>query len=280
MRNFIDIKAREMRELQEVVRAEVEVLWDKYAQGPGRKEVQERERRRSESVSGSMDRKGVHRDRERSRSRTQSAFSPAMEQPSENPILREVALQANQNGTSLLSASISQNQYIPQPASIPDEVDDSIEEVARAVDKKGDQRAVAMSYVFSTLDTAMATSSGKSTAIEDDAQPEEPKNTHGKDSWIDQERLAGMYGAGASTLAEQGGGGEGRTPRARTVKELDSPAKERKGSLLAEGAKASKEKGKVKVSFAEEDKPDSKEILAGADMEAVKGQEDDGKLAS
>lgn len=239
VKDYIDKKSRELVDLQEKVRAEVELMWDRYMEGPGKYDFPESSR--SNSKSRSNDRKGKQTERAQS-------ISPEISGSQvENPILREAAIQPAYTGASLLSASISQMSYMPLPPSVPERVEDNLEELTKKVGTKGDERAVAMSYVFSSLDDAMAdkAASDKRRRRKSSDETVEKKDLHGKDSWIDEERnLAMRLGKQTPVKEEEEEETSGRTPRVKTVKE-PSPSKV-KGSLASgEG------KGKGKVTFEE-----------------------------
>ncbi len=211
VKNYIAAKSKEMRDLEEKVRSEVEMLWEKYRDGPGRGD--ETERRRSASSSRSKERQP--KSPEPIRSKT---FSPPKEM---TPILVEADTTPVNPGSSLLSASLSAIAfYAPASRQIPDAVDDSIEELSKTFNKRSDARAVAMSYVFSNMDEAMSSSQRRG-----GKEGMTRQELNGKDSWIDGERI--LLAAGA---AVDEGGDDGRTPRQRTLKELptmDGKGKER-----------------------------------------------------
>jgi hypothetical protein len=160
----------------------------------------------------------------------------------------------------------------PPPAPIPPTFDDRIDELARSVNKTSDQRAVAMSHMFSVLEEAMAGDAreGARKQRKISATPNSGRRTgepqgqdgdlHGKDSWIDGERALAnrvLHKEGElSELIEEEM--EGRTPRPRTVKELHD---EGKG------------KGRTKVTFEEPTAEAKKEARAND-----KGGEDEGGL--
>jgi len=177
VKHYIAMKSTEMRTLEEKVRAEVEILWEKYREGPGRGE--ERQRSRSTSSSRSNELRQTP-----SRTPIQSkTFSPPTD-VKDNPILAEAASSPIMPGSSLLSASLSANAFYAQaPSPIPDPVDDSIDEMSKRVDTRSDARAVAMSHVFSVLDDAMGVE--KPRGRKERMNRQELK---GKDSWIDDER--------------------------------------------------------------------------------------------
>lgn len=204
VKSYIAAKSKEMRDLEERVRGEVELLWQKYREGPGREE--ETERRRSASTSRSPDRDTKSPEPIRS-----TTFSPPMRV---NPILVETATSPGNAGSSLLSASMSANAFhAPPQTDIPDSVDDSITEMSKTFNKRSDARAVAMSHVFSVLDENMGSLSQRATRGSVSKQ-----ETNGKDSWIDGERM--LLAARAASDDE---GVDGRTPRPRNVKELERP---------------------------------------------------------
>ena len=168
--DYITTKAREMRNLEEQVRLEVELLWEKYRDGPGR----EHSERRMSSLSQLVE---LHRPTSK-----ETAFSPTV--PAINPILAEAATSpAYPAGSSLLSASISANTfYSAQPPAVTSRVDISIDEISKATGVQSSAREQAMSFVFSSLDEAMAPrrKNNKGSTMTQDLA--------GKDSWIDAER--------------------------------------------------------------------------------------------
>ena len=178
VREYIATKSKEMRDAEERVRAEVELLWEKYKSGPGKAEDLEPktdtlERKRSRTINGTQP------------SRPVDGAPPA------NPIMLEAA-RINPVG-SLLAQSLSTNPYTAPPAPVADSVDDSLAAASKTYGKGSDARAVAMSHVFSVLDEAMASrASGKVSMSLDDAYVEteydEATNEEIiKDSWIDDE---------------------------------------------------------------------------------------------
>ncbi|ORY35438.1 hypothetical protein BCR39DRAFT_585073 [Naematelia encephala] len=198
VKHFIALKSRELGDLEEKVRCEVELLWGKYCEGPGKND--QLERSRSASLT-------------RSKSKSQDMpLSP----PNENPIIREsITSPPYAAGTSLLSASISANGFqVTPPVVASEKVDNSLMAIASKHDKTSDARAVAMSHVFSALDEAMdkrrRNSGPKELVVPQD-------DTDNKDSWIDGEKtLAQML------ISDKQGedASEDRTPRARQTKEL------------------------------------------------------------
>ena len=173
VKNLIASKSKEMRELEEQVRWEVEMLWGKYRDGPGRGDKSDRSRSASSSRSGG---KQTVRDPIQSR-----AFSPPAKR---NPVLVEAALSPPLPGSSLLAASLSAKAfYAPSPARVSDRGADVIADLSKKVDKRLDARAVAMSYVFLTLDDAMSSSQRRGGEV-----PADDPVASGKDSWIDEER--------------------------------------------------------------------------------------------
>lgn len=266
VKTFIADKAQEMRGLEEKVRCEVELLWERYRDGPGQGD------NRGLSRSVSLTRTSEARARSRDRSQ---AFSPPLSPrrsrgEETNPIALEAsrapAFAAPPGSSSLLSMSFSANAISPPPPPVvPPRLDDAIDKLAKDVGKSDDQRAVAMSHMFSVLDDAMAANhasrmdakkqrkaSGTLAAPAEtrpapapDEQAVTSEDVHGKDSWIDSERaLANRMLAKDAKLGEVIEEEiEGRTPRPRTVKELQP---------------VGKDKGKSKVTF-EEPKPEEKE---------------------
>lgn len=266
VKTFIADRAQEMRGLEEKVRCEVELLWERYRDGPGQGD------NRGLSRSVSLTRTSEARARSRERSQT---FSPPLSPrrsrgEGTNPIALEAsrapAFAAPPGSSSLLSMSFSANAISPPPPPVvPARLDDAIDKLAKDVGKSDDQRAVAMSHMFSVLDDAMAaTHASRADAKKQrkasgsmappaetrpapgpDEQAVTSEDVHGKDSWIDSERaLANRMLAKDAKLGEVIEEEiEGRTPRPRTVKELEP---------------VGKDKGKNKVTF-EEPKPEEKE---------------------
>ncbi|ODN92756.1 hypothetical protein L198_05550 [Cryptococcus wingfieldii CBS 7118] len=262
VRHFISERTHELRDMEEKVRGEVETLWGKYQTIPGN-EGAARER----SASTSRTRESISRI-----PNPANVFSPPKHfdgnssQPSpsitSNPIMQSAtapATSAVPNGTSLLAQSLSASSFYPAPSSnltgeegsvsdgVRDEMDDTISQVAKTYGTKGDSRAVAMSYVFSSLAENMG---GPSQAARADEEGETlaPPEAHGKDSWIDDEteNARRMPREQLGAVAEENEGG-GRTPRATQTKELYED-KERKDK-----------KGKGRVKFEEPEKPEKTE---------------------
>ncbi|WWC63246.1 uncharacterized protein I303_105846 [Kwoniella dejecticola CBS 10117] len=241
VKRYIASKTQEMRDLEEKVRAEVEMLWNKYKDGPGRDEVEASERARSSSVSrsGSISRP-MSKDR-----------ATALEQPqSKNPLSKvasAVSPSNNAPGSSLLAQSLSANTfYAPAPsnnasASAKDEISKTLNEVASTYDKRDDSRAVAMSYVLSNLSEHMGGSTTSGSALGQSRRRSSSSKTNGesvpdKDSWIDEERatlreLSGKQG-NMSAVAEEDG--ENSTPRPKAVKELQGEKSKGKGKVTFE----------------------------------------------
>lgn len=226
VRSFIAMKAHEMAEIEEDVRCEVDMLWTKYMEGPGRTQpVQNRSR--SASVNRTQLSRQVSRDVE-----AQRAFSPPAIAPpvngvipgsGENPILAEsVASPPYPSGTSLLAQSLSANAYQPPPPRAPPAVEDAIEHSLGELYKGRNSlnKEVAMSYAFSVLDESMGSLRRRSTSSDRDKVDVSDglADVHNKDSWIETER-AQMTRMGASgpmeTVAEDGSAdGLSTTPRA------------------------------------------------------------------
>ncbi|WVF72737.1 hypothetical protein IAT40_007555 [Kwoniella sp. CBS 6097] len=256
VRHYIAAKAQEMRELEEQVRGEVEMLWEKYAAGPGRGEE---ELKRGRSTSSS-------RQGDFSRPISKERVEPTNE-PSDNPIMKAAtspSSNAMPPGTSLLAQSLSANTfYAPAPtknapSSVRDEISKTLDEVANTYGKKGDDRAVAMSYVLSTLNDHMGGStsaaSGTSQARRRSSAGSNGNVPQDKDSWIDEERATLRAGAGTGAGAVNGRmsavqeeDAENRTPRPLPSRQLQ-PEGKRDGE---------KSKGKGKVTFEEPTKAQS-----------------------
>ncbi|WWC71612.1 uncharacterized protein I206_105570 [Kwoniella pini CBS 10737] len=242
VKRYISSKAQEMRDLEEKVRGEVEMLWIKYKDGPGKGEVEASERARSSSVSrsGSISRP-ISKDR----------ASP-LDQPnqSKNPLPKAVSAispPSNAPGSSLLAQSLSANTfYAPQPinnasASVKDEINKTLDEVASTYDKRDDSRAVAMSYVLSSLSDHMGGSTSGTAGIVQSKRRSSSSKPEGepvadKDSWIDEERvtLRGLSGKSNNMSALVEEDGESSTPRPKAVKELQGEKVKGKGKVTFE----------------------------------------------
>lgn len=289
MRHFISLKTLELRDLEEKVRGEVESLWDKYRNGPGKEEVS---LQRSASTSRSRESSG--RGSEPSNiftplksTQSQKSFhaSPPPSHVTPNPIMRASiapATSALPNGTSLLAQSMSQASLFPQfneigtsgdvPEGMRDEIDHTISEVARTYGKEGDSRAVAMSYIFSSFAENMGGATQVSRVNQEEAESPENTQTSNKDSWIDQEtanaRMAGPTGHLDAVVEEESA--DGATPRPRQTKQLEEDGKpEEKGK---------KGKERAKVTFEEPEKPGKHSRSADEDRIPMRTSEDEGKL--
>ncbi|WVQ82011.1 hypothetical protein IAT38_004139 [Cryptococcus sp. DSM 104549] len=285
VRHFLGVKTMELRDLEERVRGEVEVLWEKYQAGPGKGE-ETKQRSASHSRTRESVSKGSGVGAGGGTGADQSKFPPLKEPKVEpkrsfadptsrqtakdNPILHAAlspSTSAVPAGTSLLAQSLSANSFYPPPSATPtsnahvptalrDEVDDTIQEVSRTYGTKGDSRAVAMSYVFSNLSENMG---GESASLarqqaaqheqeEEEAEEEAIPQNKDKDSWIDEETQMARRPMPKDMLDSvvEEDAVEGRTPRAGE-KKLDG---EEQGSK--EGGKG---KGKA-VKFDEPEKPE------------------------
>ncbi|OCF42736.1 hypothetical protein I317_03467 [Kwoniella heveanensis CBS 569] len=268
VRRYIAAKAQEMRDLEEKVRGEVEMLWEKYAAGPGKGEE---ETKRGRSTSSS-------RQGNFSRPISKERVEPTNE-PSNNPIMKAATSptsNAMPPGTSLLAQSLSANTfYAPAPArhtpsSVKDEISKTLDEVANTYGKKGDDRAVAMSYVLSTLGEHMGGSTSASGTSQARRRSSSASASNGnvpqdKDSWIDEERATLRAGAATTSgpvngrmSAVQEEEAENRTPRPPPTKQLQPESKK-------EGERS---KGKGKVTFEEPSKK-------GTAKEDIKAEEEE-----
>ena len=229
-----------MRNLEDKVRNEVEVLWGKYEAIPGVTGL-ERSRSRSMQRDEEADKRkeaagkfSTPASKESgSKSTKQSGHTRGVSGDKAslpvNPITASTQSATSPPGpgaSSLLSASISANSFHapPPPPKMADKVEDSIDSLSRTLGKRSDERAVAMSHVFSVLDDAMANQASHrrresatrqkdpTEALSEDQEGSET-DVNGKDSWIDAERRL---------MATKGDGEEadGRTPRAANRKEL------------------------------------------------------------
>lgn len=289
VRHFISLKTLELRDLEEKVRGEVESLWDKYRNGPGKEEVS-----LQRSASTSRTRESSGRGSEPSSiftplksTRSQKSFhaSPPSSHATPNPIMRASiapATSALPNGTSLLAQSMSQASLFPQfneigtagdvPEGMRDEIDHTISEVARTYGKGGDSRAVAMSYIFSSFAENMGGATQVSRVNQEEAESPENTQASNKDSWIDQEtanaRMAGPTDHLDAVVEEDSA--DGATPRPRQAKQLEEDGKpEEKGK---------KGKERAKVTFEEPEKPGKHTRSADEDKTHMSTSEDEGKL--
>jgi hypothetical protein len=282
VQSFIAKKSDEMRKLEDTVRKEVEVLWQKYANVPGvaaelersrsrsdTREADAREKKREIAVKFAAPDKGPLTSSEtptpKGLSRSGSGASSLAQAMSPTPA----------GGSSLLSASISANHFHappPRPSvEDKDEVTRSISELTKKYDTKSDARAVAMSYVFSSLDEAMAERAEakrpgrtqtelevRQTLNEDPSEvvenyPEGAKRID-KDSWIDAERRL---------LSTADGDADGTTPK---------PAKKELKDGTPKGKRA------VKFSEPEPTTEEGKDVSAGDKGRDDNDDGDDGEL--
>lgn len=184
-------------------------------------------------------------------------------QPTDNPILRESISQSAYTGGSLLSASISRNSYMQPVSSFSPSANQSttasgsnlnpsnsraVATADNAIDDltntntlplQDDQRAVAMSYVFSGMDEMVkqrqtrerrASSSRDREARElanvNEAVDQVQKDVHGKDSWIDEERnLAARYTASRATSTSTKAGADAQ----KTAKGMEEDERKIRG---------------------------------------------------
>ncbi|RXK40252.1 hypothetical protein M231_02526 [Tremella mesenterica] len=228
VREYIYRKSQEMRALEEGVRSEVELLWTKYVEGPGKGELI-RDRSRSSSQVGSRLDRQSSRDFEPKQKPAQVA--EAKIPGSRNPIAVAAATSMSSvpaSGSSLLSRSLTANAFhAPVPAHVSDVTHNPMGQLYRG--KNSEAKSVAMSHVFSTLDNVMGGSKRRSVSRERDTDVDEEKDLHGKDSWIDSERallnkLDGGHVEAMGTVDEESSG-LGRTPRPTDVKTLGETRK-------------------------------------------------------
>lgn len=289
---FVAKKAGEMRELEDTVRCEVEMLWNTFVEndeelrassGAGAGERgSSLSRRGSRVASSSTNARSASREppirafspspsaRTRAPAPAPSGLAQSQQQHQQrgssmtatsasmsNPILNEaVNNPAYPAGSSLLSASLASSTLQqqqqqqqrqpsqPQPQAAPGPagsmVDDSIARVSQTYEKSGDARAVAMSHVFSVLDDAMANNKrerrrsrsrsigngtpAQTSTDQQQQQQNDPPNVHGKDSWIDNERLVAKGVGKEPTIQEESAGTSGKqTPQpgaSSTTKEV------------------------------------------------------------
>ena len=198
-KSYIVAKSREMRELEEKVRCEVETLWMRYRDGPGRGNMGERSRSPStepQTISPEPIRSKTFSPPPRS-----GQNDPSRQSRTINPVLPQASVSSANTSSSLLSASISANAfYTPLPPHpIPNQVDDSIIELSKTLDKQSDARAVAMSQVFSVLDETMGSVKQDESKVSTNSS-----QANGRDSWIDEERL--ILAKRAAVDEEESGG--------------------------------------------------------------------------
>ncbi|KAL7423437.1 hypothetical protein Q5752_001017 [Cryptotrichosporon argae] len=172
VRAYIAARAREMRALEDAVRAEVELLWARYAAGPARDDGAHLERTRSASMSRSTEirpahgREGFAAPRDVARTENPPAvavvetradvpaheLSPSYQQQQQQQGLAARAPAVTGAGTSLLSASLSANAFFaPPPGSRPPPDNDLFEQLTHRAET-GVEREVAMSHVLSAID--------------------------------------------------------------------------------------------------------------------------------
>lgn len=262
--HFVSQKAGEMRDLEDKVRCEVEMLWSAFLDNDEEAASVGLSRRASRVASRSKSRDPVRKFSPSPSARTRatrpsgSGFpATASSQPrsvsqsqANNPILNEaVANPAYPAGSSLLSASISANAHHPvESTPTTDVVDDSIARVSQTYGTGGDARAVAMSHVFSVLDDAMSGKKerrrSRSRSTGNDNAPatttgSEPTDgggqaaSHGKDSWIDGERLLARGVGKEPTIEEESAGPSGK----QTPKPGQPAAKDAKRTVTFEDQK-------------------------------------------
>ena len=185
---------------------------------------------------------------------TQGPATSQSQTENPNPILNEAARNpAYAPGASLLSASMSANAYHQQtrePEVVGDVADDSIARVSQNYGTNDDARAVAMSHVFSVLDDAMASkkprrrSRSRSTGAgsvptsatlktTDESAGVQGQSIHGKDSWIDHERLVSKGVGKEPTIQEESTGNS----RQHTPKPTGASGKESKRTVTFEDQK-------------------------------------------
>ncbi|WVN90216.1 uncharacterized protein L203_105452 [Cryptococcus depauperatus CBS 7841] len=257
--HFVSFKTLELRNIEEKVRSEIEFLWKKYQEGPGREDIITHQR--SASISQTRESRRLSETKiqssKESKATAQKSFQPAAH--TENPILQSAtspSTSAVPNGTSLLAQSLSQSTFYPPQSGMNvdiqgqslstrerDEIDDTIHEVAKIYNTKDDSRAVAMSYVFSSL----ADNINLRPARDEPPRPE--SNGHKRVSWIDEET------ANTNTIERNPDGlgiaeeeREERTPRPKEVKHLYEEEKRREND-------GKREKGRGRVTFEEPKKP-------------------------
>ncbi|WVW85702.1 hypothetical protein I302_107740 [Kwoniella bestiolae CBS 10118] len=243
VRRYISSKTQEMRDLEEKVRGEVEMLWEKYKEGPGKGDVLEQSRSASTSRGGDVSRP---MSKDRSVPSDDNPLAKVSTSPSVNP-----------PSASLLAQSLSANAfYAPPPSTAPpdlkDEINKTLDQVANTYNKRDDSRAVAMSYVFSSLADHMGGASvGTSQRRRRSSSKSNGEVPADKDSWIDEERATLRASNDGRMSAVEEEEGEGRTPRPAQVRQLRDE-KEAKG------------KGKGKVTFEE---PEGKSEVGSAEVE-------------
>ncbi|OWZ40726.1 hypothetical protein C351_03434 [Cryptococcus neoformans c8] len=289
VRHFISLKTLELRDLEEKVRGEVELLWDKYKNGPGKEEISLQRSastgRKRESSSRAPEPSSIFPPPKNPQSRKSFQTSPPPSHATPNPIMQASiapATSALPNGTSLLAHSLSQASFFPQPAinelgtdgEVPeemrDEIDHTISEVAKTYGKKGDSRAVAMSYIFSSFAENMGGATQVSRMNQEEAEsPENTRQAPNKDSWIDQETATARMARPTDHLdaVVEEDSAEGATPRPKQAKQLQDDGKSRE--------KGKKGKERAKVKFEEPEKPGKSTRSADGDKTPTNISEDE-----
>lgn len=292
VRHFISLKTLELRDLEEKVRGEVELLWDKYKSGPGKEEISLQRSastgRKRESSSRAPEPSSIFPPPKNPQSQKSFQTSPPPSHATPNPIMQASiapATSALPNGTSLLAHSLSQASFFPQPAinelgtdgEVPeemrDEIDHTISEVAKTYGKKGDSRAVAMSYIFSSFAENMGGATQVSRMNQEETEsPENTRQAPNKDSWIDQETATARMARPTDHLdaVVEEDSAEGATPRPKQAKQLQDDEKSRE--------KGKKGKERTKVKFEEPEKPGKSTRSADGDKTPTNISEDEGKL--
>jgi hypothetical protein len=293
--SYITQRAHDVKRLEDQVRAEIEVLWDRYVQGPlGGKDV---DRRGSISLTrpppgtasaepkataagdaaakahaDEMEEIDLAFDRQWQKDALPSGVIPDPPSMSNSQFNSHTAVAAS----SLLSASLVTNAfYAPPPRPTAQRVVD-IEELAKTTSRdNAAAREVAISYAFSN----MALARGAGVPAEDevdtpDVEEEEPEEREkGIDSWIAMERAQAVAAA-----AETPSNVENNIIIVNGANKAEDKDKDK--SADAKKVVSDDKKPRGHVTFQEPAKPvrDKADAEDGNDDEGV--DDDDGKLDS
>lgn len=266
---YVNKRMEDMRQLEDQVRGEVEVLWTRYADGhkPETERTPSSSRPR-ESFDGKKDKEVPFTDLE----------TPSGVTPSVPKISGQHNVHLAQNATSsLLAASISANAFHAPPPKQFDE--NKLEHIAKTVSREqGVDREVAMSYAFSTMEEAALARGNKKKEEEvaEEVEVEVEEEEKGIDSWIGLERAQAKKRLERLMKRQSEPDKEGTPEKSDPPEEPEAKAKKdddkaENGELAAAGAGAEKKKG---VKF-QEPEP---EVSAEAEV-SENGQDDVDGLA-
>lgn len=217
IREYISQRAFDLRRIEDQVRAEVETLWDRFADGPGRGDITEGRR-----ASVTMPRGSISVALSSTLASTHNPPPPPRQIPTTDldsvsgvvPSPPAITGQFNHNTaiaagvaatSSLLSASLSANAfYAPPPRTAQANINEFDNLTKTASHETGVEREVAMSYAFSAMADAAITSGRRRKSLEhaevklaEEAEVKAEDEQKGYDSWIGIER------AQARSQAEQ-----------------------------------------------------------------------------